>query len=309
MAVLGDLELSDEVRGAMLAGRPVVALESSIIAHGFPAPDNLALGREIEAAVRAAGAVPATVALADGRVRVGIDAALLERLASDAAVKCSARDLPVVLAQGRLGATTVAATALVAERAGIAVFATGGIGGVHRRFDAAEHGPDISADLSELARRAIVVVSAGAKSILDLPATLEALETLGVTVVGYRCDEFPAFHARESGLGLTHRVEDAVAVARAYRAARQLGTSGALLVCNPPPADQAMSMVEIAGMIEVALRDAAEAGVVGGAVTPFLLRSLDRQSGGRTRRVNRALAIANARLGAEIAAAIAAARN
>lgn len=297
------MRLAPEVAEATAAGRPVVALESTIIAHGFPPPDNLELGREMEAAVRNAGAVPATVALFGGEVRVGLDDIELERLADSGFVKCSLRDLAAVSAGGGDGATTVSATAHIARQAGIDVFATGGIGGVHRRHD--DSGPDISADLPALGRTPILIVSSGAKSILDLPATLERLETEGVAVAGYRTGELPAFHTAASGLQLAHRVESAAAAAALLRAQRSMGLPGAVLIANPPPGSEALDRAELDGWIATAEADAACGGITGPELTPYLLRRLDHLSGGATTRVNRALALANARLAAEIAVAFA----
>ncbi|MCW5731822.1 MAG: pseudouridine-5'-phosphate glycosidase [Alphaproteobacteria bacterium] len=298
------LLMAEEVRAALAAGGAVVALETSIVAQGFPPPENLAVGRAMAEAVRAAGAVPAMIAIADGKVRVGVDDDLLARLAGEGAVKCSARDIAPVLAAGRLGATTVAATAAIAASLGIRVFATGGIGGVHRRMPGEEGPPDVSADLVELSRRSLAVITSGAKSILDLPATLEQIESLGIAAIGYRTDRFPAFHTAESGLRLRHRVEDAGSLARILRVHLSLGLGGALLVCNPPPAELAMAAADLEGLIREALAEAAARGISGPEVTPHLLGALDRLSGGRTRRVNFALAVSNARLGGEIAAAL-----
>jgi len=298
------IETSPEVEAALAAGRAVVALESTIIAHGFPRPDNIEVARAMEAAVREAGAVPATVAVLGGVVRVGLAAAELERLAFGADVaKCSTRDLAFVRATGGDGATTVAATARLAAAAGIAVFATGGIGGVHR---GAGTSFDVSADLVELGRTRVAVVCSGAKSILDLAATCEALETHGVAVIGFRCDEFPAFYSRESGLGLTRTVADVTALAAVVRSHRDLDLPGGLVVCNPPPADVALARDELDALVERALSLAAAEGVGGGALTPFLLAALDRLSKGRTRAVNRALAVGNAALAGRLASALAA---
>lgn len=294
---------SSAVRAALDDGRPVVALESTIIAHGFPHPENLAVGRALEAAVAEAGAVPATIAVLDGEIRAGLTDGELERLASADVAKCSVRDLPAICAHGRDGATTVAATLRVAAAAGIKVFATGGIGGVHRTAG----GPaDVSADLPELARSHAAVVSAGAKSILDLPATAEQLETYGIPVIGYRCDEFPAFHCRDSGLALAHRADTPADLAAIVAAHRDLGLPGAVLVCNPPPEEVAMGSDEIEALVGQAIRAAEAAGLTGPRVTPFLLAEINRLSGGRTERVNRALAVSNASLGASLAAALAA---
>ncbi len=300
------LKFSEEVAGALKAGRPVVALESTIIAHGFPWPDNLELGRCLEGAVREQGAVPATIAILDGEVRIGLDDGGLTRLAESGGeiAKCSVRDLPVVIGRGGDGATTVAATARIAHLAGIAVFATGGIGGVHRPGRPGGVSHDVSADLYEMARTPITIVSAGAKSILDLPATVEMLETLGVTVLGFGTDCFPAFFSRESDLPVMTRVDDVAAVAATIAARDGLGLEGAVLVCNPPPQDAAIAAAEVEDWLKQALRQAQEQGVSGSATTPFLLARLRELSGGRTVGVNKALAIANARLGAEIARAL-----
>ncbi len=297
------LRISPEVEQALETGARIVALETTLLAHGFPRPDNLEVARAMVAAVREAGAVPATVAVVDGVVKVGLDPSDLERLGGeDTVVKCSLRDLAYVVATGGLGATTVAATARIAAQAGIGVFATGGIGGVHPRAD----GPaDISADLYELARTRIAVVSAGAKSILDLPATLEMLESLGITVIGFGCDEFPAFHAASSGLKLRQRADDVETLARVVRAQSALDLPGAVLVCHPPPAELALSADELAALVAAARAQADEQGVGGAALTPALLAAMDRLSEGRTGRINRALAIANAGLGGRLAVAIA----
>lgn len=300
------LKLSDEVAAALAENQPVVALESTIIAHGFPWPDNLEIGRSLEAAVREQGAVPATIAIVDGEVCIGLDDAGLIQLAKNSSqiAKCSVRDLPVVIGRGGDGATTVAATARLAHMAGIAVFATGGIGGVHRPAQPGGVSHDVSADLYELARTPIAIVSAGAKSILDLPATVEMLETLGVTVLGFGTDCFPAFFSRESDLPVMARVDDVAEVAAMIAARDGLGLEGAVLVCNPPPRNAAIAAVEVEGWLKQALSQAEEQGISGSATTPFLLARLRELSGGRTVGVNKALAIANACLGAEIAGAL-----
>lgn len=301
-----ELAMTDEVRAALRAGRPVVALESTIVAHGFPRPDNLAVGRALEQAVRDGGAVPATIAVLDGRPQIGLDAVGLERLATaDDVVKVSTRDLPHLLAVGGNGATTVAATMVLAARAGIRVFATGGIGGVHPAQPG--HPADVSADLAELARTRVAVVCAGAKSILDLPATLEMLETLGVPVIGYGTGEFPAFHARESGLRVGQRVDDAMTMAAVLRAQDSLDLACGTLVCNPPPVEAAVTRDVLDGWVAAALAEAQAQGVKGARVTPFLLAALDRLSGGRSKAVNLALAKSNASVAAAIAAAYASA--
>jgi pseudouridine-5'-phosphate glycosidase len=252
------VEVSPEVADALAGGRGVVALESTIISHGMPYPDNLATARGVEQVVRDHGAVPATIALVDGRVRVGLDDAALERLAAggDEAgagiEKASRRDLPVLVARKATAGTTVAATMFLAHRAGVAVFATGGIGGVHRGV---ERTLDVSADLVELGATPVTVVCAGAKSILDLPRTLEVLETQGVPVIGVGTDEFPAFFSRESGLAVPHRVESAAELAAVVTAHRDLGLPGGILVANPIPEADAVPAAEIGARIEEALAD------------------------------------------------------
>ena len=277
---------------------PIVALESTLIAHGLPWPDNLDVGRALEAEVRAGGAEPATIAVLDGQARVGLTDAELERVAragKDLA-KAGATDLAVHLARGTSCATTVSATALLAARAQIRVFATGGIGGVHRG-DAA----DISHDLVALARTPIAVVSAGAKAILDLPRTLEALETLGVLVVGWRTHELPAFYSRTSGLRVDHAVDGAAELARILRVHWELG-GGGVLVCSPIPAGDAL---DLDGPIGRALSDAAAIGITGKRLTPYLLSRLAEITSGASIRANRALALNNARVAAELAVALA----
>ncbi len=295
--------LAPEVADALAAGRPVVALESTIVAHGLPRPSNLEVARQAEAAVRAEGAVPATIAVMDGRLRVGLDAGGLVRLATAGGLaKLSRADLGACLAAGGSGATTVAATMIAAAAAGIAVFATGGIGGVHR---GAETSFDISADLEELARTPVCVVASGAKAILDLPKTLERLETLGVPVIAVGQDGFPAFWSRESGLPAPLRLDDPVAIAAAFRMRRALGIAGGQLVANPVPAAAALPRREVEAAVDVALAAAAAGGIAGKAVTPFLLDEVRRVTGGRSLAANVALVLDNARLAARIAAAMA----
>lgn len=297
------LSVAPEVREALAAGRPVVALESTIITHGMPAPRNLETARAVEAAVRAGGAVPATIAVLDGRIRVGLDADDLERLAEEKTVaKASRADLPAVLAAGEAGSTTVAATMICADLAGIRVFATGGIGGVHR---GAELSFDVSADLQELARTPVAVVCAGAKAILDLAKTLEVLETLGVPVIGYGSDDLPAFYSRQSGLTVPLRRDTPAEIAAVMAAKWDLGLGGGLVVANPIPAEAAIPAAEIAGHIETALAEAAAEGVQGKAVTPFLLARLEALTGGASLAANVALVLNNARLAAAIAGAYA----
>ena len=296
------LQMSAEVKDALASRRPLVALESTIITHGMPYPDNAETARAVEAAVRAGGAVPATIAIIDGALCVGLEADQLEALAASQGVaKASRRDMAMVVSQGRSAGTTVATTMLIAARAGIPIFATGGIGGVHR---GAERTFDVSADLIELSRTPVTVVCAGAKSILDLAKTLEVLETNGVPVIGYGTDEFPAFFSRSSGLRVDARLDTPGAVAEAIRTHRSLGMTGGLLVCNPLPTDEEVSAEEMAPRITAALADAAAQGVTGKDITPFLLARLVELTGGRSLKANRALIKYNARLAAEIAVAL-----
>jgi pseudouridylate synthase len=298
----GLLEIAPEVAAALADGRPVVALESTIISHGLPRPDNLRVAREVESVVRAEAAVPATLAVVAGRVRVGLDdAALAEVAGRDDVAKVSVRDLAVVVARGGHGATTVAATAHLAARVGIRLFATGGLGGVHR---GAATTYDESADLVTLARTGVTVVCAGVKSILDVPATLERLETLGVGVLGYRTQEFPGFYLSSCGEPLEHRVESPAEVAAVMRARRALGTDGtALVVANPlPPAEQLDPDLHDRVLRE-SLDAAAADGVHGKAATPYLLSRFHRETGGASLRVNTTIILRNAALAARIACA------
>jgi pseudouridine-5'-phosphate glycosidase len=299
-----DLDISPEIAGALKQGGAVVALESTIIAHGMPYPGNLATARELERIIRAEGALPATVAVLDGRLKVGLDDAALQRLAqSPDMAKASVRDLPVLMAQRRDGATTVASTMRIAAMAGIRVFATGGIGGVHR---GAETTSDVSADLTELAESPVAVVSAGAKAILDLPRTLEMLETLSVPVIGFQCDEFPAFYSRSSGLRVGARAESADEIAAILAARWRLSDRGGVLVANPiPPADQ-IPAAQIEAQIATALKEAAARGIAGKEVTPFLLARIRDLTQGESQRANVALALNNAHLAAKIARALSA---
>ena len=297
----------DDVARARTDRRPLVALETTIVSHGMPWPENLETALAVEATVRAAGAVPASIAILDGAVRVGLGPAELERLARAGDVlKLSRADLAYGLVSGRPGATTVAATMILARLAGIPVFATGGIGGVHR---GAETSFDISADLTELARTDVVVVAAGAKALLDLPKTLEVLETLGVPVVCYGTDEFPAFWSRRSGLPAPIRLDTPSTIAGFLRARAALGLGGGTLVANPVPAADEIPAADIAAHIEAAHRDAVAAGITGKAVTPFLLDAILKRTGGRSLATNVALIKNNARLAAEIATAIDAGRT
>jgi pseudouridylate synthase len=295
------LKLSGEVADALRAGRAVVALESTVIAHGLPRPLNLETARRLEAVVRASGAVPATVAVIGGELRVGLEEAQLERLAyADGVRKVSRRDLAVAVAGGLDGATTVAGTLWVASRAGIKVFATGGIGGVHRGTL-----PDVSADLPELARTPMTVVCSGAKSVLDLPATREWLETHGVCLVGYGCDEMPAFYTRRSGLPVDARADSPADAARLARARDALGLEASLVVCVPVPAEAETDARLADEWLAEAISEAEGRGVRGRELTPFLLAHMARRSDGATLRANVALLEENARVAADIAVALA----
>jgi pseudouridine-5'-phosphate glycosidase len=295
---------SAEVAAARREGRPVVALESTIVTHGLPWPKNLETARAVEVAVREAGATPATVAVLGGRVCVGLDPDRLEALAraTDMA-KLSRADLAARIAMLGDGSTTVAATMICARLAGVEVFATGGIGGVHR---GAERSFDVSADLDELAKTPVTVVCAGAKAILDLPKTLEALETRGVPVIGFGTDVFPAFWSRDSGLPCPIRMDDPALIARAHRARAGLGLEGGQLVANPIPAEAEIPRAEIDPVIEAAIAGAEAAGVTGKAVTPYLLARVLEATRGRSLAANVALVLSNARLAARIAIALAA---
>lgn len=297
------LRLADDVRDALAAGRPVVALESTVIAHGLPRPDNLTVAREMEAAVRAEGAVPATIALMDGRIVVGLSDAELERLATtdEPVAKASRRGLAVALAQQGLAATTVAGTLACAALAGIRVFATGGVGGAHH---GAAQSFDISADLIELGRAPVVTVCAGIKSILDMPLTLEYLETQGVPVIGAQTDELPAFYYRSSGLRLPFRAETAAEVAAIARAQWGSGLGGGLLVACPIPEADALPESVFRDALAQAERDAGEAHISGPAITPFVLARIAALTGGASVAANRALLLNNAAWAARIAAAL-----
>ncbi|GAH62225.1 unnamed protein product, partial [marine sediment metagenome] len=253
------LDFKDEVKEALEEGRPVVALESTLISHGFPYPENLEVAGEMEEIIRGYGVVPATIAMIKGKIKVGLTRGELEFMATSKDIlKASKRDLAVIVAKGLNGAATVAATMLVAERAGIKVFATGGIGGVHR---GAEKTFDISADLQELGRTPVVVVCSGAKAILDLPLTLEYLETMGVPIIGFRTDEFPAFYCRESGLKVDYVVNDEKEAAGIIRAMQDLGLGGGMIIANPVPEEYALSMEYMNEMIEEAVRAAEKEGI------------------------------------------------
>ncbi|WP_369134588.1 pseudouridine-5'-phosphate glycosidase [Modestobacter sp. I12A-02662] len=295
------LVLSDAVRQALADGRPVVALESTIISHGFPRPRNLEVARRFEQVLVEAGVTPATIAVVDGVPRVGLDEAGLTRIAEDpAVVKVSSRDLGAAMVQGVTGATTVAATALLACRAGIRVFSTGGLGGVHR---GAAESFDESADLAALSRLPITVVSAGVKSILDIRATLERLETLGVTVLGYRTSRYPAFYVTDSGVDIDWRVESAEDVAAVMAAQDALGLEHAVLVANPLPPDRQLDPELHDRVLADALAAAQRSGVTGKAVTPFLLDHFQRHTQGASLEVNIDIAVSNIALGGGIATA------
>ncbi|HLA65237.1 MAG TPA: pseudouridine-5'-phosphate glycosidase [Candidatus Saccharimonadales bacterium] len=299
--------VADEVRAAIAAGHAVVALESSLIAQGLPAPHNLETALAAEAAVRAEGAVPATTALDGGRLVLGAPHALLERLADPASspAKAASRDLGPLLAAGRLASTTVSATMRIAVISGVRLMATGGIGGVHR---GAASSFDVSSDIDELAATPVAVVCSGAKSILDLPATLELLETRRVPVIGLATDELPAFYATSSGLAVTHRVETPQEAARTLARHFAILGSGGLLIVQPPPAELAIPADEMAAWIEQATADVARERVSGAAVTPFVLSRVAELSGGRALRANIGLIVNNARIAARIAVAHAALR-
>ena len=297
------IELGPEVAEALAAGKPLVALESTIIAHGLPRPDNARIARELEETVRAHGAVPATIALLDGVVRVGLDDAALDAIATrDDIAKCSARDLPLAAARGINGATTVAATAHLAAQAGIRLFATGGLGGVHR--SESQQTWDESADLVALSRTNVCVVCAGVKSILDVPATLERLETLGVSVAGYGTDRFPGFYLADSGHPVPWRLDDPEQVAAALRARAELGLEGsALVIANPLPAGEQLDPALHERVLANALAAAAREGIHGRDVTPFLLARFHAETGGESLRANVRLVLRNAELAARIAVA------
>ncbi len=307
MPAAAHLAVSAEVAAAVRAGDPVVALESTIITHGMPFPQNLEMARRVEAVVRKGGAVPATVAILRGVLRVGLADGEVEDLArmGGAAAKASRRDVAALVADGETAGTTVATTMQLAARAGIALFATGGIGGVHR---GAESSFDISADLEELGRTPVAVVCAGAKSILDIPKTLEVLETKGVPVLGYRTDDFPAFWARSSGSRVDRRYDSAAGIAAVIDVQAKLGMGG-ILVANPIPAEHALDAAEMESWIEAAIKDAERNGIARNELTPFLLRRIFELTGGRSLTANIALVEHNAAVAAEIAVALSARRR
>ncbi|MBD8876476.1 pseudouridine-5'-phosphate glycosidase [Roseibium polysiphoniae] len=292
-----------EVRQALADGKPVVALESTIITHGMPFPDNVETARQVEADIRAEGAIPATIAVLDGKIRIGLDDDDLDRLAkADDVMKCSRADLSFAVASGRPGSTTVAATMMAAEAAGIAVFATGGIGGVHK---GAEETFDVSADLDELGRTPVLVVCAGAKALLDIPKTLEVLETRGVPVIAYGTDELPAFWSRGSGLSAPYRLDTAEEIARLLKVRAGFGGHGGVLIANPVPEESEIPQDEMAGHIATAIDQANRDNIKGKDVTPYVLGAILDLTGGRSLVTNIALVRNNARLAAKIAVAAA----
>lgn len=300
MSIQQYLQLSEEAREALAAGQPVVALESTIIAHGMPYPQNLETAQRMENAVRESGATPATIAILGGKIRVGLDAADLEYLAKTGhqIPKASRRDLPFLLSQGVAGATTVASTMIAADLAGIRIFATGGIGGVHR---GATQTMDISADLQELARTNVAVVCAGAKSILDLGLTLEYLETQGVPVFGFQTAEFPAFYTRRSGFRVDYQVDTPEMLAAMLHAKWDIGLQGGVVIANPIPEHVEADGLVIEQATAQALQEADEQGIRGKAITPFLLARIAALTAGKSLAANIELALNNARLAAKLA--------
>ena len=300
-----NLEFAPEVAAALADGRPVVALESTIISHGMPNPRNVQTALAVERTIRDHGATPATIAILGGRLKVGLTENEINTLGErgPAVTKTSRRDIPFVVARGEDGATTVAATMIIAAMAGIQVFATGGIGGVHRGV---EKTLDVSADLEELARSNVAVVCAGVKSVLDIGRTLEYLETRGVPVVGYRTDELPAFYTASSGFPVDYRVESVAEVATAIRIKRELGLDGGMVVANPIPAEHALANSEMDTLIEEAISAMNAQGITGKDTTPFLLSRIAERTEGRSLDANIQLVLNNAQLAAKIAAALAA---
>ena len=297
------LDIAPEIKSAVEAGKPVVALESTILSHGMPYPENLTFAAEVERIIRAEGAIPATMAIIDGRMKVGLSAGELELMCKGENVaKVSRRDLPILLATGGTGATTVASTMILASLAGIPVFATGGIGGVHR---GAETTMDISADLQELAHTPVAVVCAGAKMILDIGLTLEYLETMGVPVLGYNTDQFPAFYCRKSGFGVDYTAKSAAEIAKIARTKWDLGLAGGMLIGNPVPEEYALDFDEMSAVIDKALAAAQQDGVRGKNITPYLLAHIVEYTGGKSLATNIQLAYNNARLAARVAVELA----
>ena len=297
------LELSPAVKAALMAGEPVVALESTIISHGMPYPQNVETALRVEETVRQAGATPATIAVLGGKLKAGLTSSEIEYLGKKgpAVTKASRRDLPVLVARGADGATTVATTMIIAHLAGIQVFATGGVGGVHR---GAETTMDISADLEELGRTPVMVICAGAKSILDLGLTLEYLETKGVPVIGYGTEELPAFYTRTSGFKVDYRIDSPEELAAAFHAQQEMGLGGGMLVTNPIPEEWSMDPVRINAAIDQAVADAKSLGIHGKETTPYLLARVKELTGGDSLDANIQLVLNNARLGAQTARAL-----
>jgi len=292
-------DFTDEVNIALENNRPVVALESTLISHGFPYPQNYEIAQEMESIIREYDVVPATMALINGRIKVGLSKSELKFMAtSDKIFKVSRRDMASIVAQKLNGATTVAATMIIAEMVGIKIFATGGIGGVHR---GAESSFDISADLQELSRTSVAVVCSGAKAILDLELTREYLETMGVPVIGFRCEEMPAFYCRESGLEVDYQVDDAIGAANIIRVMKNLGLGGGMLITNPVPVEDAISMEYMNKIIEKAVQEANRKGIVGKKITPYLLNKVKELTSGKSLKANIALVKDNARVAALIA--------
>lgn len=295
------LAISDEVADAINTGGPVVALESNVITHGLEYPENAATARKVESAVRAGGAVPATIGVADGKILIGMDEADIERFAATSGIpKISSRDLPVVLVKKELGATTVASSLVAARLAGIPIFASAGIGGVHR---GAETTMDISSDLIQFTRSKVAVVCAGAKSILDLRLTMEFLETHCVPIISYRFDDFPAFYCRSSGIRSPHRLDDEMAIARAIECHWALGNDNAVLITTPTREEDAIDSGEVDAAIASAMAAAEAAGVRGNAITKYLMRAVDKATGGRAAKANTAVLISTAEVAGRIASA------
>ena len=298
------LHITDEIKKALASGAAIVALESTIISHGLPYPENVSIARAIEQMVRDNGAIPATIAILDGKIKIGLSASDLEKLAhpDSTVIKVSRRDIGSVIARKANGATTVASTMIFAEMAGISVFATGGIGGVHQ---GAETDFDISADLPELGRTNVAVVSAGPKAILDLPLTMEYLETHGVPVIGYGTDELPAFWSRQSGIALNDRADTPEEIAAIMKTKWALGLTGGLMIANPVPEADEIKAEALSGIIAQALDNARNKGVTGKAITPFLLDWIRQKTDGKSLATNRALVMNNAKVAAQIAVAYA----
>ena len=293
------LDIQPEVKEALDAGRPVVALESTILSHGMPYPQNLEFGKQVEQVIREEGAVPATLAIVNGRMKIGLSEEELEIMCkAENVAKVSRRDLPIILAQGATGATTVATTMILAQMAGIRFFATGGIGGVHR---GAQETMDISADLQELGHTSVAVICAGAKMILDIGLTLEYLETMGVPVLGLDTDDFPSFYCRKSGFGVDYNAKTPIDVARVAKFKWDMGLDGGILIGNPVPEEYAMDYDEMSAVIDKALASAKADGIRGKATTPYLLAHIVEFTGGRSLATNIQLAYHNARQAARIA--------